>query len=49
MIRWKVPGPFEVVFTTREGGVSEGAYASLNLGRLTHDPKPNVEENRRRA
>ena len=49
MIPWEVPGPFEVVFTTREGGVSEGAYASLNLGRLTNDPQPNVEENRRRA
>ena len=49
MIRWDVPGAFEVTFTTREGGVSEGPYASLNLGRLTQDPQPNVEENRRRA
>ena len=49
MIRWEVTGPFDVVFTTRVGGVSEGAYASLNLGRLTKDPQPNVEENRRRA
>ena len=49
MIRWDVAGPFEVVFTTREGGVSEGPYESLNLGRLTPDPQPNVEENRRRA
>jgi len=49
VIRWEVTGPFDVVFTTRVGGVSEGAYASLNLGRLTKDPQPNVEENRRRA
>ena len=49
MIRWDVAGPFEVVFTTRVGGVSAGAYASLNLGRLTKDTQPNVEENRRRA
>ena len=35
MIRWDVAGPYEVVFSTREGGVSEGPYASLNLGR--HD------------
>jgi YfiH family protein len=49
VIRWDVGGPFEVVFTTREGGVSDGPYASLNLGRLTQDPQPNVDENRRRA
>ena len=49
MIRWDVPGPYEVVFTTREGGVSEGAFASLNLGKATDDLPENVEENRRRA
>ena len=31
MIRWEVAGPYAVVFTTRAGGVSEGAFASLNL------------------
>jgi polyphenol oxidase len=36
------------VFSTRLGGVSSGPYASLNLGRLTADPDPNVVENRRR-
>jgi polyphenol oxidase len=36
------------VFSTRLGGISEGPYASLNLGRLTHDPDANVRENRRR-
>ena len=36
MIRWEsAPGPYEVVFSTREGGVSERPFASLNLGRAT--------------
>lgn len=48
MIRWDAPGPYEVVFSTRVGGVSEGAYASLNLGRLTGDDVERVDENRRR-
>ena len=48
MIRWDVPGPYEVVFSTREGGVSEGPYDSLNLGRLTGDDVEHVDENRRR-
>jgi YfiH family protein len=49
VIRWEVPGPYEVVFTTRRGGVSEGPYASLNLGRKTGDDVERVDENRRRA
>jgi len=49
MIRWDFPGPYEVVFTTRVGGVSEGPYASLNLGRKTGDVVERVDENRRRA
>lgn len=36
------------VFTTRRGGVSEGPYASLNLGRMTDDDPDAVDENRRR-
>ena len=48
MIRWDVPGPYEVVFSTRAGGVSEGPYASLNLGRMTGDNVDRVDENRRR-
>lgn len=47
MIRWDVGGRYEVVFSTREGGVSEGPYASLNLGRLTGDDVERVDENRR--
>jgi YfiH family protein len=49
MIRWDAPGPYEVAFTTRLGGVSEGPYASLNLGRKTGDDVERVDENRRRA
>ena len=49
LIRWQTPGPYEVVFTTRTGGVSEGPYASLNLGRKTGDDVERVDENRRRA
>lgn len=48
-LRWNAPGPYEVVFTTRGGGVSEGPYASLNLGRKTGDDVEKVDENRRRA
>lgn len=35
--------------TTRAGGVSEGGFASLNLGRSTPDEPVAVAENRRRA
>ena len=49
MIRWDFPGPYDVVFTTRVGGVSEGPYASLNLGRKTGDDVERVDENRRLA
>ena len=49
MIRWEVPGPYEVAFTTRSGGVSEGPFASLNLTAGTGDVPQKVEENRRRV
>ena len=48
MIRWDVPGAYEVVFSTRVGGVSEGPFASLNLGVMTGDDVAFVGENRRR-
>jgi YfiH family protein len=48
VIRWEPPGPYTVAFSTRRGGVSEGPYESLNLGRLTADEPERVEENRRR-
>jgi polyphenol oxidase len=47
--RWEVPGPYSIVFTTRLGGVSDGPYASLNLGRRTGDDVDRVDENRRLA
>jgi len=37
-----------VLFSTRRGGVSEGPFASLNLGRLTADDPANVDANRER-
>jgi YfiH family protein len=49
VIRWDAPGPYLVGFTDRTGGVSGGAYESLNLGALTEDEPQNVTENRRRA
>jgi polyphenol oxidase len=48
IIEWEAPGPYRVAFSTREGGVSEGPYKSLNLGLLTKDEPANVEENRLR-
>ena len=36
-------------FFTRQGGVSEGVYASLNVGRGSGDDPAHVAENRRRA
>ncbi len=49
LLRWEVPGPYDVVFTTRGGGVSEGPFESLNLGRRTGDDVQRVDENRRRV
>jgi polyphenol oxidase len=49
MIRWEAPGPYVVAFTTRNGGVSDGPFASLNLGLLTADDDAHVVENRRRV
>ena len=48
LIRWDAPGPYDVVFSTRRGGVSEGPFASLNLGRKLGDMPERVDENRRR-
>ena len=49
MIRWDAPGPYAVAFTTREGGVSDGPFASLNLGTKGGDTPARVAENRRLA
>jgi len=48
LIDWVAPGPYRVAFSTRHGGVSEGAYSSLNLGMRTEDDPARVVENRRR-
>jgi YfiH family protein len=48
-LRWNAPAAYEVVFTTRLGGVSEGPFSSLNLGRKTGDDVERVDENRRLA
>jgi YfiH family protein len=42
-----IPG-LRHAFFTREGGVSEGIYGSLNAGIGSHDDPANVSENRRR-
>lgn len=41
-------GEATACFTSREGGVSEGAFASLNLGILTEDNREYVVSNRLR-
>jgi polyphenol oxidase len=48
LIRWDAPGPYDIVFSTRRGGVSEGPFATLNLGRKLGDVPARVDENRRR-
>ena len=48
MIRWRADG-YEVAFTTRVGGVSEGPFASLNLGRKSGDDVARADQNRRIA
>jgi len=47
LIEWDAPGPYRVAFSTRRGGVSEGEYASLNLGIRTEDDPACVVVNRR--
>jgi YfiH family protein len=47
VIELELPGA-RVAFSTRQGGVSEGPYESLNLGILTDDDPAKVAENRHR-
>ena len=42
------PAGVLLAFSTRRGGVSDGPYRSLNLGRSTDDRPEAVDENRRR-
>lgn len=48
LLEWPAPGPYRVAFSTRVGGVSEGDFASLNLGILTDDDPARVVVNRTR-
>jgi YfiH family protein len=48
LIGWEAPGPYRVEFSTRHGGVSQGPYASLNIGIRTDDEPARVVENRTR-
>lgn len=45
---WPAPPRVRAVSTTRNGGVSSGPYASLNLGDHVGDNDADVTENRRR-
>ena len=40
--------PVKTFFTSKNGGCSEGSFASLNMGFATGDRREAVEENRRR-
>lgn len=44
---WPAPEGVNAYSTTRNGGVSSGAYSSLNLGDHVSDALENVEQNRR--
>lgn len=44
---WPAPARVRAFFTTRAGGVSEGEYASMNLGFSSGDDPGRVRENRR--
>ena len=43
---WVVPSMIQSAYTTRVGGVSSGAYESLNLGDHVNDSAENVLQNR---
>jgi polyphenol oxidase len=46
---WHASPRVHAAMTTREGGVSAGAYASMNLGYATDDDRNNVRENESRV
>lgn len=46
---WPVPSHVRALVTTRNGGVSTGPYASLNLGFAVNDDPDAVAENRARV
>jgi YfiH family protein len=45
---WPAAARVKALITTRRGGVSQGAYASMNLGDAVGDDAANVAENRSR-
>lgn len=45
---WPAPAHVHALFTTRAGGVSEGGYTSMNLGRHVGDAPHAVAQNRER-
>lgn len=45
---WPAPGTVHAFITTREGGVSTGAHAGMNLGLRSGDTPEAISENRRR-
>lgn len=45
---WPAPPAVRALITTRAGGASQGAYASLNLGLRCGDDEASVRENRAR-
>ena len=44
---WPAPARVQACFTSRQGGVSDGAFAGLNLGAHVDDDPQRVAENRR--
>jgi purine-nucleoside/S-methyl-5'-thioadenosine phosphorylase / adenosine deaminase len=48
LIPWEIDDAYSVAFSTRNGGVSEGDFSSLNLGILTEDDPARVVVNRTR-
>ncbi|HUN74422.1 MAG TPA: peptidoglycan editing factor PgeF [Steroidobacteraceae bacterium] len=46
---WPAPRAVRAAFTLRHGGVSDGSFATLNLGLHTGDAMEAVKENRRRV
>ena len=45
---WPAPGNVRALSTTRDGGLSEGVFAGLNLGAHVGDEPARVEANRAR-
>ncbi len=44
---WPAPAAIRAACSTREGGISQGRFAGLNIGRSSGDDSDNVSENRR--